>query len=676
MTAPSGDSPGRRGSAIASFVAFAALAIAAQAALLQFVDSPHYAVFQHLRIWEGWCEHPLASALVLLLLVVCVAGAVRWVPVLGRGLLAQLGPARSLILIAIVGFSSAVAAVDLPATILEAVTGATLALMLLGAVTLAVRAIPESTLVSAGRWLDARISLPGGDDRSIKPWDRRLPWAAAAWVLSLGALIGVFVFERMPHIDDSISYLFQAKYYATGRLYLPAPPDSAAFHVAQVVVNGDRWFSYGFPGWPAVLAAGVRLGVPWLVNPVLAALSVPLAHAVLRRTYDRGTANLAAILLATSPWLLFMAGELFGHPAANVWLLLTILGILMQRENPRRHGAAIAGVAMGLLFLTRPFDALVAGVVLAPWALGWLGVPRLPARSLVIGAVVAAAVASLSFAYNRALTGDPLTAAHNLWSDRAWGPGRDRLGFGRDVGIPAWPNLDPIPGHGVLDVALNLNKNLFQVNTDLFGWGIGSLFLILLFLLAGKWQRSDRYLIALAVASPVCYSAYWFSGGPDHGARYWFGALVPFVALTARGVQLIALGKSPSAVRRSAVWIAVGLACVGSIVTFLPWRMRVKYFRYRDVTPEIGRIAAQPQMQGALVFIHSPRRSDFQSAFVLNAPDLSSGETIFANYLDAGSRARVAQAFADRPVWVITRDSLENERLSVSGPFAAGQAPP
>ena len=45
----------------------------------------------------------------------------------------------------------------------------------------------------------------------------------------------------------------------------------------------------------AALALGVAAGVPWLVNPVLAALSVLLAHAIASRMAGRDQADLVAL---------------------------------------------------------------------------------------------------------------------------------------------------------------------------------------------------------------------------------------------------------------------------------------------------------------------------------------------------------------------------------------------
>src|SRR5262249_32608978 len=152
--------------------------------------------------------------------------------------------------------------------------------------------------------------------------DRLLPWVVAGWVTGLAVLLMWLVFEGVPHIPDDVSYLFQAKYFATGHLYLPAPPDKESFVVGQVVNDGTRWFGYGFPGWPAVLALGVLVGAPWCITPLLGGLTVLLTHVLVRRLYSWSLAHAVVLFLAVSPWFLFMSASFMPHPVTVVWTLL------------------------------------------------------------------------------------------------------------------------------------------------------------------------------------------------------------------------------------------------------------------------------------------------------------------------------------------------------------------
>jgi 4-amino-4-deoxy-L-arabinose transferase-like glycosyltransferase len=440
-------------------------------------------------------------------------------------------------------------------------------------------------------------------------------------------------------------------------------------------MDQGRWFAYGFPGWPSLLALGVVAGVPWLVNPLVSGICVLLAHHLLRRTHDRGIANATAALFAVSPWFLFMAGEFLSHQAATMWLLLALLGVQLARERSSARWGLVAGLALGALCLTRPLDGVIAGLVIAAWTLGLAGARRLALRPLLAGLLGVGAMGVAGLAYNRAITGDPLRTAHGMWMDRAWGAGTDRLGFGADRGNDAWPQVDPLPGHGLPDVVINANRNIFQLNVDLLGWGFGSLLIALVFLMSSGVQPRDRFLVLLVLATPLAYSTYWFGGGPDHGARYWYLTLVPLLVFTARGAEVMAARATPTSGGPVAPAM-LALAAVVSLLAFMPWRATGKYPGYRGVTAEPARLALRHQVRDAVVFIRSPERAHYQSAFNLNPRQLSDPGTVYARYLDEASRGRVMAAFPGRASWVFSNDDTPGGGWSVAGPYPPGSVPP
>ena len=658
------------------------LAIVGQACALQLIDVRPYATFQHYLPWEElWLQERAACLGVAVQTVVVAVLAWRWrarlADVLGR-----LMPIRAwVIVLALAGFALAVPTVSLSRFVGEVMLAGALAVVAAVNLLLGVVAMSEGSVSRVMAWADARLTLRPGDT-TVRPWDRYVPAVVAVWVMIAAAVASFVVLERLPHIDDSVSNLFQAKYFAAGRLFNTAPPDAAAFRMDLTVVDGQKWYGYAFPGWPAVLAIGVLAGVPWLVNPTVGALTILIGHAWVRQRWDRATANIAVLVLAGSSWLIFMSAELMGHPLTA---LLTVLVLLaFDRALARGVGwpgwAAVAGLATGALMLTRAFDGLLVAVAVPLTVLldrritqGWL-------PTLVTG-LAAAAIAALIFPYNQSVTGRADYPPHEAWADGRYGPGVDVLGFGPGVGILNWPNLDPLPGHGPADVVLNLNKNLFMANVDLFGWAMGSLVFVWLAMGIGGWQRRDGAMLALIAIFIVGYSAFWFSGGPDLGPRYWYPLVVPLAVLTTRGVQMLgpvltAKGKLTYAGARLGVLVCV--ATVGAAVTVLPWRAATKHYRYRGIGSEVRTLAASRGFEHALVFVRTDIRADYQSAFVLNPRTLDDPGTIYA--MDAGpeARAAVVRRFADRPVWVIGRRPTESGATVfdvLAGPLAPGTIP-
>jgi hypothetical protein len=94
------------------------------------------------------------------------------------------------------------------------------------------------------------------------------------------------------------------------------------------------------------------------------------------------------------------------------------------------------------------------------------------------------------------------------------------------------------------------------------------------------------------------------------------------------------------------------------------------------VTAEPARLALRHQVRDAVVFIRSPERAHYQSAFNLNPRQLSDPGTVYARYLDEASRGRVMAAFPGRASWVFSNDDTPGGGWSVAGPYPPGSVPP
>jgi 4-amino-4-deoxy-L-arabinose transferase-like glycosyltransferase len=661
-----------------------ALFVAAQAAALRLIEVRPYAVFQHYLSWTamGAGDWTVVVALATLAAQTLICLAFGWRPLLMavQGVWDLLGPIRLVVGLGVLAFSTVIPAESVFRFGGEVLVAGWIAGSALLNLVLVGDALPRDGLRRAGAWVSGRVTL-GRADAEPRPWDRALPWALALWVTAVCAAVAWFVFEGVPHIDDSIAYLFQAKYYLRGALFVPSTVDSASFPGSHFIDNGTHLYGKFFPGWPVLLAVGVLAGAPWLVNPILGGAAIVLAHALVRRLYDRGTANATALLLAFSPWLIFNSSEMMSHAACLVWTLLAFLAIDLQRERRVGLWALLAGLSLGALFLTRPFDAMLIGPVAALWGWGVAG-KRLSLASLAVIAVVAAGSAGLLFLYNGAVTGDPATPPHELWAEALWGPGIDVMGFGKDVGIPLWRNVDPLPGHGLADVILNTNKNLTLLNFELFAWACGSLVLaVLAALMASRrnWTQGDTVMAGIVVAVIGGHAAYWTPGGPDFGPRYWYLTIVPLVVLSVRGAQMLA--ASPQGARlpdlgpRLAAVILVATATAFICVT--PWRSVTKYHRYRDVGGDIRALTTDTRFAHALVFVRSDTRADYQSAMNFNSPWFDGPGPVFA--FDAGPEHReaVVRRYPDRPIWIVGKAPGEvHRRVILAGPLPAGRNPP
>jgi hypothetical protein len=510
--------------------------------------------------------------------------------------------------------------------------------------------------------------------------------------LLVGLLLITFAFttwvardllEGVPHVQDSLTYLFQAKTMARGALWAPAPPLPEFFEQEFLLVRDGRWFGKYPPGYPAVLAIGVWLGVPWLVNPLLATLTMALLYRLGRMLYGRRVGLLAAGLGVTSPFFLFMAGDQMAHSAELFWITLFMVLWLKGLHGGWRW-VVTAGVALGMAFLTRQLAALAVGLpfALVTWyfhdvrgscilrcnrpasedtgllkwggkaaSLFWLGAACLP---FVMGL----------FVYQGVMTGDPWLDPRSLFWEY------DRVGFGPALGEPSnmlqvsmtadeqpvltwlFDPSQPPRGHSLARGVYNVERLWLALERHLFGWPplVTLAFVWLAFLRPAERRRGNDWVLLICFAAlTLAHVAYWHSG-IMYGPRYLYAAVPALLLLTARGVLALAgMGQSG----RLAAAVLVGALILGNLLFYLPGQVQA----HRGYNLVSGREQAAVEAaapDNALVFVE-PGQGDWWSYGVFfsgNSPWLD-GRIIYARDLGE-ENGRLMAVLGERPAfrWV------------------------
>jgi hypothetical protein len=639
---------------IRSAAAWFSLALIGQAVSLQLVRAGHMIGYQHYAMADLVTGGRAAALAFVVLQGLLVAWAMmgRWMSV-ARFVRDEIGLWRAVLLTGLFVITSATLSQDPRVYVAELVTASIVQAMALFTIVLAAMSLPASSPS-----LTARVDrLLGGRDteESRRGGVDRFSIGLAVTVTIVCALLAYLSYERHPHVPDEVVYLYHARYFARGMLTMPLPPVPDAFNLDLMTFEPTRWYSPVPPGWPAVLAIGAFFGAAWLVNPILNGINVVLAYALLGEVYGRRTARLASLLLACSPWFLLMGMNFMTHTLTMTAALVAGLGVarLRRMEAVPWVWVLAAGAGIGTLALIRPLEGLVVAVLLGLWGLGGQTRDRLRRFAPVaVIAVVSMTVASISFPYNRALAGDALTFPLMAYTDSIYGVGTNALGFGSNRGL-GWPGLDPFPGHGVVDVLVNGNLNAFQVNTELLGWAVGSALPILLLLALGPVRRTDAWMVIVIGAIVAVHSLYWFSGGPDFGARYWYLILVPCIALAARGIESLALRVDAAPSGDARVPAAALALCAAVLITFLPWRAIDKYFHYRNMRPDVRRLTEADGFGRSLVFVRGARHPDYASAAIYNPIDLSADVPIFVWDRGPEIARRVLEAFPGRTIHIL-----------------------
>jgi membrane protein YfhO len=171
-------------------------------------------------------------------------------------------------------------------------------------------------------------------------------------------------------------------------------------------------------GMPLLMAAGALIGGwehgPFLINPIAAALSLILIYLIgLELGLPRGFSIWAAIMLAASPTLIYLALQPMSDAMAMFWGLVAILGALRSRK--RDSWALLAGAAFGMAFLIRPTNILL----LIPLLFSL----RLKPKTILYFLLGGMPTAAIFLAYNAVVFGHPLATGYG------------RIGLWRALGI-------------------------------------------------------------------------------------------------------------------------------------------------------------------------------------------------------------------------------------------------
>jgi hypothetical protein len=413
----------------------------------------------------------------------------------------------------------------------------------------------------------------------------------------LTAIVSHVVLDGRPNNLDAIVQMLHARFVADGRLAGPVDGLNAFWHIQNSVITERGWVSQYPPGHVLLLAAGIALGAPWLVGPLLVGLLAGMTVLIGERALPRprSAGRVAGLLVATSAFVLCIGASYLNHVPVVALMAVTTYGVLRARRGGAGW-AVLAGAAAGLAFSMRPLAALViaAGVAVAAWL-----EPRPDRRAAVVRVVRlgAASVAgallpvAATLAYNRHFFGGALTFGYNA----ALGP-RMGLGFGRDP----WGNR-----YGPLEALGYTSSDLTALGVALLETPVSAVVVVGLLLFGARdLSRGERVLAAWALVPVLANAFYWHHGmhmGPRmlyEAAPAWILLLVAACVRAVRAAPARSVRLSKLSPRMGVLGAAVVSLVMGPVV-LAP--QRILAYAKGEV---IARIEPPDVPAPAVVFVH------------------------------------------------------------------------
>lgn len=455
------------------------------------------------------------------------------------------------------------------------------------------------------------------------------------WSFSLAAgILGAVVFAcnsewlfgRLPMMDDSVAALYQGRIFASGNVVWPMPPDLKpwfdVFGVITPLGKPGVWAGMYPPGWPLALAAGVWIGAPWLVNPVLGGCLIAAVSGLGRELYNDLTGRVAAVMCLFSPMVGVVSATHLSHTSAALGCTLAWWSALRLQATGSYLHALLTGLGLAAVLLIRPEAAVLIGTVIA------IGILVRLRRSLelwrqltvILAIVVLAGLVLLGFQF--VASGKAGLLGHHI----ELGP-KAELGFGR-VGDSSY----------VYTPAKAVNHTLGRLQALdrwLLGWPIPLVLLVLTPFLLRRAGWRDLWLLAPVAALSGLFFFYWYFEEWLPG-RYLFPAAPMLLVLAARGWYL--WHDRLRAVRRLA-WLPA-LVFIGgaaySATAGIPDYHGHFPRHHGDVERNLGEVMKKYDVSHALVFMHSFAKLPngkwndyYATGFMRNALDLDS-DIVFA----------------------------------------------
>ena len=455
-----------------------------------------------------------------------------------------------------------------------------------------------------------------------------------------GCIVPVFiafvVLDRFMISDDEFNYVFIADTLAQWRLYWPAAPVEGVFSSFWLIEQDGKLISMFPPGWPALLAIGGKLGIPyWLLNPLLGPISILLVYLLGKKTVSPQTGLAAAGVYATSLFFLFNSGSYFAHISCVTFLLAFALCVVQAEEGRQRLWLILAGLCVAIAFTIRYYPVFL---IFLAYALH-TALRRHARATLPWIFLGAAPIAVLFLTYNYVAFGDAFTT-----------------GYAMQQKMPIALTLVSLRG---LRETLKRVIELATWTSPFVLWLYAAAFIYLLRL---KSLRFYDYFFPVVVLGFVFFL---LEGGPRYGPRYLFDAYPFMVLTTVAGVEAFITYHTGFWTRfaRHVLWVT----CLYSACVF-PF-LALHLNRIVTERQDLYRLVQERRLNHAVVIVKSttsPLSPMSIKALIRNPPTLQA-PVLYAHNTTVD---QLQGLFSDRSIW-----SYERDPKAVSGRLIRLAAP-
>src|SRR5262245_24267232 len=470
----------------------------------------------------------------------------------------------------------------------------------------------------------------------------------------------------LPSAHDEYSHLFLADTLRSGRLSNSTHPFWVHFEAPYVLQQPTYSSSYP-PGQGAVLAVAQWLtGQPWYGVLLSAGLMCGAICWALQEMVGPTWAfigGFVAIIQFTS-WSGYWINSYWGGAVAAFGGAILFGSLIRLFHNVRLHYSLLISAGWSIIFFTRPYEAVVLGLMLGCVLSIWL----LPSSSIspstklwkvvVPAAAVLAVTVGFALYYNYKVTGDPWLHPYQL-SRKLYGVPQAFV-WQNPVSKPSFRHktLEDLYDYQLAEYlrAWSLNGIRHRLH-NAWEFYFGPLFSLPL--LALIWARTTRqaWLLITVTLIGVLGTMLYFYYIPHYSAPYAVNAI--FIIIL--GMRALADWQWRDRPLGACVVVAVltaavvpTLASVGRFLVDGGLQPRAADRRY--VEAQLERKSGRQ-----LVFVHYVAQRHPTGKFLYNSAEIDSSRIVWAREWMPESNEALMQYFSDRFVWSIDADDPQRQ---------------